>query len=158
MSAMRVIAPLVVVAAIAAALALHGAAGAAPAPCRAQVRQGVLPAWARAGFSDPRPRMPHVFGRAHEIVAIVFGYPLLAPPAKNRSNKILWVSRRRVRPLSDLRISAQRMAGRRAIGRPVARRVVGGPNPSIIDLPAAGCWRTTLRWSGRTDHMDLRYR
>jgi hypothetical protein len=156
---MRVLVALVVVVAAVAAVLLvsRPGAGAAPAPCSPQVRMGVLPAWARAGFSDPRPRMPHALGRSREIVAIVFGYPLLAPPAQNRSNKILWVSRRPVRGLSDLRISAQRMIGRRAVGPPLSRRVIGGPNPSIIDLPA-GCWRMTLRWSGRSDHLDLRYR
>jgi hypothetical protein len=148
--------------AVIAILALHGAAsgpaGTAPAPCRAHVRFGVLPAWARAGFSDPRPKMPHVLGRSGDITAVVFGYPLLSRPAVNRSNKILWVSRTRTRPFSDLRIAAQRMVGRHELGRPVARRIIGGPGPSIVDLPAPGCWRMTLRWSGHRDELDLRYR
>ena len=119
--------------------------------------KGVLPTWARTGFSDPRPRLPHVLGRSHEIAALVFGYPLRAPPLKDRGNKILWVSRRAVKPLSDLRIHAQRMTGRHRVGRPVTRVVVGGPGPSGINLPAPGCWRLTLRWSGRTDELDLQY-
>ena len=133
-------------------------AGSSPAPaCHSVVHKGVLPTWARTGFSDPRPRLPHVIGRSGEIAALVFGYPLRSPPVKDRSNKILWVSRRQVRALSDLRIRAQRMEGRRRVGRPVTRVVVGGPGPSGIDLPAPGCWRLTLRWSGRTDQLDLRY-
>lgn len=152
----RWIAALIVVAVIA-AVAPAGA-GSSPAPaCHAVVHHGVLPTWARTGFSDPRPRLPHVIGRSGEIAALVFGYPLRSPPVKDRGNKILWVSRRAVRPLSDLRIRAQRMEGRRRVGRPVTRVVVGGPGPSGIDLPAAGCWRLTLRWSGRTDELDLRY-
>jgi hypothetical protein len=150
---------------VAAAAVVPAAAGApapvrsssAPAPCHSVVHHGVLPTWARTGFSDPRPRLPHVLGRSGEIAALVFGYPLRSPPAKDRSNKILWVSRRDVRPLSDLRIRAQRMEGRRRVGRPVTRVVVGGPGPSGIDLPAPGCWRLSLRWSGRTDELDLRY-
>ena len=142
-----------------------GAAGVAPAGagwppapvCHSVVHHGVLPTWARTGFSAPRPRLPHVIGRSGEIAALVFGYPLRSPPAKDRGNKILWVSRRAVRPLSDLRIRAQRMEGRRRVGRPVTRVVAGGPGPSGIDLPAPGCWRLTLRWSGRTDELDLRY-
>jgi hypothetical protein len=139
------------------------AASAAPAgsstarACHSSVRHGVLPSWARTGFSDPRPRLPHVIGRSGEIAALVFGYPLRSPPVKDRGNKILWVSRRAVKPLSDLRIRAQRMEGRRRVGRPVNRVVAGGPGPSGIDLPAPGCWRLTLRWSGRSDELDLRY-
>jgi hypothetical protein len=144
------------IAAVAAA-APASAGSSAPAACHSAVHHGVLPTWARTGFSDPRPRLPHVIGRSGEIAALVFGYPLRSPPSKDRSNKILWVSRRDVKPLSDLRIRAQRMEGRRRVGRPVTRVVVGGPGPSGIDLPAPGCWRLSLRWSGRSDQLDLRY-
>jgi hypothetical protein len=148
-----------------AAIVAAAAAAAAPAPagsstapaCHSAVHHGVLPTWARTGFSAPRPRLPHVIGRSGEIAALVFGYPLHSPPRKDRGNKILWVSRRAVKPLSDLRIRAQRMEGRRRVGRPVTRVVVGGPGPSGINLPAPGCWRLTLRWSGRADELDLRY-
>jgi hypothetical protein len=133
-----------------------GAASSTP-PCHSVVHHGVLPSWARTGFSDPRPRLPHVVGRSGDIAALVFGYPLRSPSAKDRGNKILWVSRREVKPLSDLRIHAQRMDGRHRVGRPVTRVVMGGPGPSGIDLPAPGCWRMTLRWSGRTDELDLQY-
>jgi hypothetical protein len=145
------------IAAVAAAAAPASAGSSAPAACHSAVHHGVLPTWARTGFSDPRPRLPHVIGRSGEIAALIFGYPLRSPPGKDRSNKILWVSRRDVKPLSDLRIRAQRMEGRRRVGRPVTRVVVGGPGPSGIDLPAPGCWRLTLRWSGRSDRLDLRY-
>jgi hypothetical protein len=138
--------------------ALAVASGAAGAPCRPVVNMGVLPEWARDGFSDPKPRMPHVLGSSNRIVAIVFGYPLLSPPGEQRSNKILWVSRRPIQPLSDLRISAQRMQGSQAIGPVVRRTVIGGPGPSIIDLPAPGCWRLALHWSGRAGTLDLRFR
>jgi hypothetical protein len=141
-----------------AAAVAPAAAGSSTAPaCHSVVHHGVLPAWARTGFSDPRPRLPHVIGRSGEIAALVFGYPLHSPPLENRGNKILWVSRRTVKPLSDLRIRAQRMEGRRRVGRPVTRVVMGGPGPSGINLPASGCWRLTLRWSGRSDELDLRY-
>jgi hypothetical protein len=153
---LRWIAALIATAAVAVAPAAAGSSTGAPA-CHSVVHRGVLPAWARTGFSDPRPRLPHVVGRSGEIAALVFGYPLRSPPAKDRGNKVLWVSRRAVKPLSDLRIRAQRMEGRRRVGRPVTRVVVGGPGPSGINLPAPGCWRLTLRWSGRSDELDLRY-
>ncbi len=156
-TALRWMAPLIV-AAVAAAATIAVSAGSSPAPaCHSVVHKGVLPTWARTGFSDPRPRLPHVIGRSDEIAALVFGYPLRSPPGKKVANKILWVSRRAVKPLSDLRIRAQRMEGRRRVGRPVTRVVVGGPGPSGIDLPAPGCWRLSLRWSGRSDELDLRY-
>ena len=34
---------------------------------------------------------------------------------------------------------------------------VPGPGPSIIDLPAPGCWTFHLSWSGHTDELKLRY-
>jgi hypothetical protein len=130
-------------------------ASAAASACHSAVRHGVLPSWARTGFSDPRPRMPHVLGRSGEIAAVVFGYPLLSPPAKNRANKILWVSRRPIKPPDELRIRAQRMRGARPVGKHVVRVIAGGPGPSYLNLPARGCWRLSLRWSGRSDELDL---
>jgi hypothetical protein len=102
-------------------LALASGAPAAAPPagpngCRPDVRRGVLPVWARAGFSEPRPRIPHVIGRGVQIVAILFGYPLVAPPAQRRNNKILWVARSPWRGQSDLRISARRMESGRPVG------------------------------------------
>jgi hypothetical protein len=125
--------------------------------CATKIPVKLLPIWARTGFSDPKPHMPFVLGAKGEIGAIVWGNPLLAPPAKDRSNKILWVSRV---PLQlgggDLRISAQRFDSGQPVGSPLARSVPGGPGPSIIDLPA-GCWHLTLRWGSHADTMDLRY-
>jgi hypothetical protein len=143
------------------AVALPSAAQAASdavAPCRATVAQQVVPPWARTGFSEKRPHMPQTLGRAGSIDAIVFGYPLYAPSLVNRSNKILWVSKLPVRDMATLRITAQRMQGTRLIGAPVTRSVVGGPGPSIIDMPSAGCWRLSLAWSGHHDNLDLSYR
>jgi hypothetical protein len=134
------------------------AGGAATTPCRPALSMGVLPVWARTGFSDPRPRMPHVIGRRGDIAAVIFGYPLLYPESKIRANKVLWVSRVHQRPLDDLYIRAQRMNGTHPVGRPVSRRIANGPGPSYVNLPAAGCWRLTLHWSGHADQLDLRYR
>jgi hypothetical protein len=140
-------------------LMLAGPAAALPAaaPCAPDVRTAVLPTWARAGFSDSTPTMPYALGASDRIAALVFGYPLLSPPSTARNNKILWVSHSAVRPLSDLKIRAQRMVGSRPVGPVVTRTVTGGPGPSIVDLPAAGCWRLALSWSGRTDTVDLGY-
>jgi hypothetical protein len=125
------------------------------APARTEAR--VLPVWARDGFSDSKPRMPYRLSKAGRIAAILWADPLRSPPPRDHNNKILWVSHAPMTPGSDLRISAQLMSGSRPTGAPVARRVMGGPGPSIINLPAAGCWRLTLRWSHTTDVLDLRY-
>lgn len=121
------------------------------ASCVDPVPTRVLPAWARSGFSDPEPRMPYVRGDHGDIVAILFAQPLSAPPAADHNNKILWVS-----PYADgssLRITASLEDG----SAPVTREVGGGPGPSIVDLPRAGCWHLTLEWAGRTDTLDLAY-
>ena len=123
--------------------------------CKSHVLRGVLPVWARGGFSNPKPRMPHVLSTAGKLTAILWADPLLSPPPKDHSNKILWVSP--TNSGSDLRISAQRMIRSTQVGSPVARKVIGGPGPSIIDLPAPGCWRLTLRWSDQLDTLDLMY-
>jgi hypothetical protein len=137
-------------------------AAAAPEPgCAAQVHQGPLPVWARAGFHGDA-RATYAVSRSGQMVAVLFGYPLSQPPAADRNNKILWVSgpasatRRdsNAAPgVDDLVIDA-RLDGR---GEPVQQRIVGGPGPSIVDVPAPGCWRLALRWSGRTDVIDLQY-
>jgi hypothetical protein len=91
------------------------------------------------------------------MTAILWAYPLLSPPPRDHTNKILWVSRSTSNQPSDLLITAQRMTGTRPLGSPVTRTVMGGPGPSIIDLPTPGCWRLTLRWSRHVDHLDLQY-
>jgi hypothetical protein len=127
------------------------------AACSAHVTRGVLPSWARTGFSDPRPRMPYVLGARRSIVAILWADPLLSPPPRDHNNKILWVSRSTPVPGSDLRIVAQRMDGSTPVGPAARRTVMGGPGPSIINMPAAGCWRLRLTWSRHTDSLDVSY-
>jgi hypothetical protein len=135
------------------------ASSASPLPCSSAVHKAVLPAWARGGFSDPRPVMPQALGRSGNIVAILWADrdPLVSPPLAKRNNKILWVARLPWGGLTNLWIRAQRMVGAQRVGRPVSRVIRGGPGPSIVNLPAPGCWRLALRWSGRSDSVDLRY-
>jgi hypothetical protein len=120
-----------------------------PPPCVGDVDRGVLPKWARTGFSDPEPRMPHVIGRRGELAAVLFGEPLVAPTDPDRSNKILWVARETPEP------GPLRLVGT-AGSRTVTRVVESGPGPSIVDLPA-GCWSVLATWSGGHDELDLRY-
>ena len=142
-----------------AALAMSGCGSgrAVVRSCDSQVRHAALPTWAHAGFSDPAAPMHYVLGGSGHIVAILFAYPLLSPPPKDHNNKILWVSRASRQPGSDLLIAGQRMTGEQSVGPRVTRTVIGGPGPSIIDLPSPGCWRLSLRWSGHSDQLDLHY-
>jgi hypothetical protein len=87
--------------------------------CKSEVLRGALPVWARKGFSNPKPRMPHVLSAAGKLTAILWANPLLSPRPKDHSNKILWVARVTTSIYSDLRISAQRMIGSIRVGSPV---------------------------------------
>ncbi len=112
---------------------------------------GPLPEWARAGFSGDSS-MPHVMGDRGDIVAAIFGYPLVVSKPDGTSNKILWVSRFPVEH-GDLVIEAK-LDGTDVTA---SRRVTGAPGPSIIDLPRSGCWRLALTWADHADTMDLIY-
>jgi hypothetical protein len=139
-------------AAVATALVIYLATanGSSPAAC-GTIDPGVLPEWARSGFSEPEPKAPHVVGDDGRIAAILFGDPLSSPPDRERANKILWVARDPVDGSSDLQIRAQ------AGDTVVERKVAGGPGPSIVDLPHPGCWQLTLTWAGQKDRLRLAY-
>ncbi len=118
--------------------------------CSSTVRTGVLPTWARAGFSEPRPKAPHVLSEDGAVAAILFGATLHAPPAAEVNNKILWVTRE---PLAGpLRIDAVREGTTTHVHRKLA-----GAGPSIVDLPEPGCWRLDLRLTDYHSSIDLEY-
>lgn len=121
--------------------------------CPSSITPRTLPAWARAGFQPPTMPMPYVMGDRGDIVAILWADPPHAPPLATVNNKILWVARTASGTFTPLRIRATLDA----TGQTVTRQVAGGPGPSIIDLPAAGCWSLGLSWSGHQDHLALHY-
>jgi hypothetical protein len=134
------------------------APAASPAPgetgCGKAPETGPLPAWARSGFSDDGSGVPHVFGHKGDILGVLFGQTLHSPPAPDRNNKILWVSRLPLIPSDPLKITAT-LDG---TTETADRTVPGGPGPSIVDLPKPGCWHLALAWSGHTETIDLVYR
>jgi hypothetical protein len=134
----------------------QASATAVPA-CRAHVHHDVLPVWMRGGFSGPKPRIPYAVGSTGAIVAVIFGWPLKSPPAAGRNNKILWVPRRTAKTIAPFWIRLQLMNGTQMVGAPIRKIIATGPGPSIVDVPTAGCWRSTLSWSGRRDTLDLEY-
>ena len=131
----------------------------AEALCATAVTYGPLPVWARSGFQPANVAMPYVLGAHGDIVAVLWARhdPLYSPPKPGRGNKILWVSRLPVSVLGNLDVTARRLVGATAVGPVVRRTVFGGPGPSGIDMPQAGCWQFTLRWSGHQDSVDLAY-
>jgi hypothetical protein len=131
------------------------AGAAASNGCAGQPPVSPLPLWARSGFSPPDQAMPHVMGEAGNIVAILWADrdALHSPSLPDRNNKILWVSRIPITVPDPLVITATLAGGTRA----VTVSVPGGPGPSIIDLPAPGCWTFHLSRSGHTDDLKLRY-
>lgn len=84
---------------------------------------------------------------------MLFNSQLYSPSVPTHKNKILWVSKPITRPNSPLVIRA-RLKGS---DRVVTQRVVGGPGPSDMDVPSAGCWSVTLSWSGHQDTVDLKF-
>jgi hypothetical protein len=132
------------------------AAGGACAPA---VGYGSLPTWARSGFDPPSMAMPYVLGARGAIVAVLWARhdPLVTPTPPGRANKILWVSKVPDSLGAPLEITARQLIGGVAVGPVERRAVAGGPGPSGIDMPTAGCWQFTLRWSGHADTVDLPY-
>ncbi|MGV9213599.1 hypothetical protein ACTFTM_17235 [Micromonospora sp. RB23] len=125
--------------------------------CAGRVETGSLPDWADEGFHGDA-RMPHVFGARGEIVAVLFGHPLAQVRPDASSNKILWVARpATTSPAPDASTTLKITARLDGTDTRVTHEVAGGPGPSIIDMPRAGCWHLDLRWAGRTDTMDLVY-
>jgi hypothetical protein len=114
----------------------------------------VLPTWARVGFSDPEPSMPHVVGDRGDITAILWADkdPLTAPPTAHRNNKILWVAR-----VGGGDGPLEITAALEGTDRSVTRVVEPAPGPSVVDLPAPGCWSLDLTWGSHHDHLRLGY-
>jgi hypothetical protein len=139
---------LVVLVAVVAVVAQSG--GSPAAACGAGVERGVLPDWARTGFSEKEPRIAHVIGRNGELAAILFADPLVAPARRDGpTNQILWVAKR-TPPPGPLELTAEQD------GRTEERTVGSGPGPSSVDLPA-GCWHVKARWPGGEDELELTY-
>jgi hypothetical protein len=107
------------------------------------------------GFTPPEVPMPHVLGARGDIIAILWAprNPLWAPPLPDRGNKILWVSRIPGRLVAPMRIFAM-LTG---TVRTVSLTVPDGPGPSLINMPAPGCWIMHVTWAGNTDLVRLRY-
>ncbi len=91
-------------------------------------------------------------------MAVLFAHPLRQVREDGSNNKILWVARAATTSPDPVAPATLVITARLdGTDTQVIREVPGGPGPSIIDLPQAGCWRLDLSWSGHTDTMDLVY-
>ena len=128
---------------------------AAPRSCDSAVKYGPLPEWARTGFTPPDQDVRYVIGEKRRIVGVVFGYPLQAPAQDDgRNNKILWVSNTAKQGAPPDLVIVGHLDGTSVMAR---RTVTGGPGPSIVDMPRAGCWTFDLTWSGVHDRLAVPY-
>lgn len=120
----------------------------APGAASCTVPVGLLPTWARDGFSPDAYRSPFVLADGGKIVAIPFG-TLHAPPWKTQNNKILWVTK--VGGTGPLHIRA-------TLGARLVTRTLADVGPSYVNMPAPGCWTFELSWNGERDTLRLPYR
>lgn len=93
----------------------------------------------------------HVVSVEGHIVAVRFGWPLRQKQPEGRNNKSLWVADRD--DGGPMTIDARREPD----AEPVHRELPDGPGPSIVDLPAEGCWQLDLSWPGGGDRIYLQY-
>ncbi len=110
---------------------------------------GVLPVWARTGFSEAEPVMPYVRSRSGRVLGILFGSWSLGENGRP-STKILWVWDDGP-SAAGLRVSAQRDG----VGAVVTEGLPEPYGPSITELPTSGCWRLTFSSPTWSDTIDV---
>jgi hypothetical protein len=111
------------------------------------------PAW--TAYAHPPLGVPHMLSPDGEAFAVVFGDPLAAPPRASKSNKILWIVHE-LDVAKPLQITATLPGSKqRAVHKSAGSG--NGSYPSIIDVPAPGCWRFDLRWNGHHATINLEY-
>jgi len=122
--------------------------------CSYKLTTTALPVWARYGFRPPYTGWPFVVSKRGDMVAVLFGYPMMEPrdEPKDGNNKILWVSKTGL----SMTVDAQLVGTSQIVH--LGDVPVG---PSIVDMPTAGCWHMTLHLSGDqgqwTDTLDVVY-
>jgi hypothetical protein len=138
------------------AAAADPAASQVPGGCGSTpMRMGPLPGW--TGSAHP-PDLPSVMSHEGNLVGVVFGYPLLSPAsATGRQNKILWIARE-PRGGSELKLTLRPEAGGDAVQTSEPSGASPGEiYPSIVDVPAAGCWSVVAEWNGHRATLELSY-
>jgi hypothetical protein len=120
------------------------------------VYQGALPAWAEsAQVPDPSR---YVMSHEGDLVGVLFVSPLVAPArTQGPNNKILWISSV-PRDGSTLTLTLAPLAGGTAVTvTQPADSEPGEIYPSIVDVPASGCWSVVAEWAGHRATLELPY-
>jgi len=129
----------------------------ADAPCQYKLHTDALPTWARQGFNGSASSgfPPYVLSSGGDIVGVMFGNPLVAPPPSGAvgdegPNKVLWVAKDP--SAGELTVDAHLVG--------TAQKADIGDisfGPSYDNVPTPGCWRLTLHWLGPTETVDIVY-
>jgi hypothetical protein len=115
-----------------------------------------VPSWSTS--ANPPIAIPHALSADGNVLYFVFSDPMIAGNHTDRQNKILWIVRQ-PRDGQPLQITAT-LPGSHL--EPVHQSVPAnsGPGevyPSIVDVPAPGCWHFDLTWNGHHSSVDLGY-
>jgi hypothetical protein len=124
-------------------------------PCLTLNRPAV-PSWAKS--ANPPSGVPHALTADGNVLYFVFSDPMIAGHPTDRQNKILWIVRQ-PRDGQPLKITGT-LPGTNVA--PVhysfpADSAPGEIYPSVVDVPAPGCWHFDLAWNGHRSSVDLGY-
>jgi hypothetical protein len=128
-----------------------------PAGCGSIYPAGsTRPAWVQsAGLG--LDGLTWVLSSEQNMVGMLFGAPFRAGSRDDgRSNKILWISRE-PRNGATLKITGTSDKGDSMSASQAADASPGEIYPSIVDVPAPGCWHLNLAWGPNTATVDLYY-
>jgi len=128
-----------------------------PAGCGSIYPAGsARPAWVQSAGSG-LDGLTWVLSSEQNMVGMLFGAPLRAGSRDDgRSNKILWISRE-PRNGSALKITGTTDKGDSMSALQAADASPGEIYPSIVNVPAPGCWHLNLAWGRNTATVDLYY-
>jgi hypothetical protein len=130
-----------------------------PGGCgQTSVFEGGVPQALVEATGSNAPNVPYALAHPGIAAGFLFGYPLRVVPPGTNSNKILWVVG--TTRTGDLTIDGHPLGA----STPTVRYTQppnSGPGeiyPSGVEVPVAGCWQFTLRWSGQVAEIELDYR
>lgn len=102
---------------------------------------------------------PYALARGEPVAAFLFSHPLRARLPRGTRNKILWVVGTGPKA-APLRITGHVATNPRRVAhwRGDANGGSGQIQRSLLQFPAPGCWRLTLRWGSHTAQLDVHVR
>jgi hypothetical protein len=131
-----------------------GPGTAAPATCAVPSADVELPSWTDS--ANPPQGVPRLISPDGNVVAVVWS-KLVAGERDDEQNKILWIMRQ-PRGGQALQITATLPESVTTVtaDRP-ADSSPGEIYPSVVDVPAPGCWHFALDWNGHHSEINLAY-